>query len=77
MKSVPGNNRFQGMFRGGRREILLATPEESVFFHELSHAAHEKVLKARGHHERRAKRKIGNGGRIERRGSLPVVREIR
>ena len=48
VKSVPGNNRFQGMFRGGRREILLATPEESVFFHELSHAAHEKVLKARG-----------------------------
>jgi hypothetical protein len=26
-----------------RKEIAVATPEESVLFHELSHAAHEKV----------------------------------
>ena len=48
VKSVPGNDRFYGMFRPGRREILLATSEEKVFFHELSHAAHEKVLQSRG-----------------------------
>jgi len=27
----------------GRKEIALATVEEGVFFHELAHAAHEKV----------------------------------
>ena len=27
-----------------RREIGLATEEESVFFHELAHAAHQRIL---------------------------------
>jgi len=46
---------FQGGYYGsfspeqrGSNEIRLATPEEKTFFHELSHAAHEKVLKTRG-----------------------------
>ena len=45
VKTIPGNYRYQGYFSPGRREIALATPEESVFFHELAHAGHEKVKK--------------------------------
>jgi hypothetical protein len=33
-----------GYFSPGRKEIVLATHNEQVFFHELAHAAHEKVL---------------------------------
>ncbi|MGV8058594.1 MAG: antirestriction protein [Smithellaceae bacterium] len=33
-----------GSHRSTTKEILLATPEELVFFHELSHAAHERVI---------------------------------
>ena len=43
VKAIPGNYRFYGYYMPGRNEIALATPEESVFFHELAHAAHEKV----------------------------------
>lgn len=43
VKAVPGNYRYYGYFSSQRKEIALATREESVFFHELSHAAHEKV----------------------------------
>ena len=43
VKAVPGNYRYYGYYQPGRNEIALATPEESVFFHELAHAAHEKV----------------------------------
>jgi hypothetical protein len=32
-----------GYFSPGRKEIVLATHDEQVFFHELAHAAHEKV----------------------------------
>ena len=32
-----------GSYSPGRKEITLATHDESVFFHELAHAAHEKV----------------------------------
>ena len=32
-----------GYFSPGRKEIVLATHEEGVFFHELAHAAHEKA----------------------------------
>ena len=49
VKAVGFTGMYLGMFRGwGRDEILLAGPEEKVFFHELSHAAHEKVLRERG-----------------------------
>ena len=43
VKAIPGNYRYHGYYSSQRKEIALATPEESVFFHELSHAAHEKV----------------------------------
>jgi len=32
-----------GFYSPGRREIGLATHDEAVFFHELAHAAHERV----------------------------------
>jgi len=51
VKAVPENARYLGQFspaQWGAGEIRLATPEEKVFFHELSHAAHERVLRARG-----------------------------
>lgn len=40
VKAIPGNYKYYGYFSAGRKEIALATREESVFFHELSHAAH-------------------------------------
>jgi antirestriction factor ArdC-like protein len=43
VKAIPGNFRYFGYYCGDRKEIALATQEEKVFFHELSHAAHEKV----------------------------------
>ena len=43
VKAVPGNYRYLGCYSSARREINLATPEEKVFFHELAHAAHEKL----------------------------------
>ncbi len=33
-----------GYFSQDRKEIALATKEESVFFHELAHAAHQRLL---------------------------------
>ena len=32
-----------GYFSPGRKEIVLATQDENVFFHELAHAAHQRV----------------------------------
>ena len=43
VKAIPGNYRYRGYYSFEAREIALATPEEKVFFHELSHAAHEKI----------------------------------
>jgi len=42
IKAILGNYRYYGYYIPGRNEIALATPEESIFFHELAHAAHEK-----------------------------------
>lgn len=42
--AVPGPWRFDGCFLEKRNWIVLATPEETVFFHELSHAAHARLL---------------------------------
>jgi hypothetical protein len=39
VKAVPGNLRYYGYFSPDRQEIALATKDELVFFHELSHAA--------------------------------------
>jgi antirestriction protein ArdC len=44
VKTIPGNCRYYGYYMSGRKEIALATAEESVFFHELAQAAHEKIL---------------------------------
>lgn len=44
VKAIPGNYRYLGYFCPGRQEIALASKEESVFFHELAHAAHHKIL---------------------------------
>jgi hypothetical protein len=43
VKAVPGNFRYYGYYSGGKREIALASPEECVFFHELSHAGHDRI----------------------------------
>ncbi|MCJ7685209.1 MAG: antirestriction protein, partial [Desulfobacteraceae bacterium] len=43
VRAIPGNYRYYGYYSMERKEISLATPEEKVFFHELSHVAHEKV----------------------------------
>lgn len=42
VKAVPGNAMFYGRY--WKKEIALATSEEKVFFHELSHHAHSLVL---------------------------------
>ncbi len=44
VKAIPGNYRYYGTYSQKRGEISLATQEECVFFHELSHAAHKQVL---------------------------------
>lgn len=44
VKAIPGNYKYHGYYSPGRSEIAVATPEESVFFHELSHCAHRKVI---------------------------------
>ena len=43
VKTIPGNYRYHGYYSSGTKEIALATPEEKTFFHELSHAAHDKI----------------------------------
>ncbi|MCP3893919.1 MAG: antirestriction protein, partial [Bacteroides sp.] len=42
--NAPGNEFYLGYYQQDREVIALATPSESVFFHELAHAAHKKVL---------------------------------
>jgi len=36
---------YFGYYAPGRKEIHLATQEQKVFFHELAHAAHDKLQK--------------------------------
>jgi len=43
VKAIPGNYRYRGYYSSELKEIALATPEEKTFFHELSHAAQEKI----------------------------------
>lgn len=43
VKCIPGNYSYYGFYSPAKSQIALATPEEKVFFHELSHVAHEKV----------------------------------
>ncbi|MDQ1251059.1 MAG: hypothetical protein QG646_128 [Euryarchaeota archaeon] len=44
VKAIPGNYSYYGYYSDSRKEIALATEDEAVFFHELSHAAHGRVL---------------------------------
>ena len=43
IKTIPGNYCYHGYYSDKRKEIALATKDEVVFFHELSHAAHAKI----------------------------------
>ena len=36
-------SRYYGYYQGGSKRIVLATHESKVFFHELAHAAHERI----------------------------------
>lgn len=38
----------RGFYQPGRDRIVLMSHDQSVFFHELAHAAHRRVLEARG-----------------------------
>ncbi len=44
VKAIPGNYFYIGCFSQEQKEIALATKEESIFFHELAHAAHQRIL---------------------------------
>ena len=44
VKSIPGNQNYYGYFSHHRNEIGLASKEETVFFHELAHAAHKRLV---------------------------------
>jgi hypothetical protein len=44
VKAVPGNYQYHGYFSQEKREIGLASKDEAVFFHELSHAAHTRLV---------------------------------
>jgi antirestriction protein ArdC len=44
VKAIPGNYLYTGCFSQERKEIALATKEETIFFHELAHAAHQRIL---------------------------------
>jgi antirestriction protein ArdC len=44
VKAIPGNYRHFGYFSQERKEIALASKEESVFFHELAHAGHQRIV---------------------------------
>lgn len=44
VKAVPGNFDHYGYYSPDKKVIALATPEESTFYHELCHVAHEKII---------------------------------
>jgi hypothetical protein len=43
IEAMPGNNGYYGYYAPGSNRISMATTEETVFFHELAHAAHHRV----------------------------------
>ena len=45
---VPYHGGWYGHYNPSRQQIVLATHEESTFFHELAHAAHGRFKKLRG-----------------------------
>jgi antirestriction protein ArdC len=44
VKAIPGNYRYTGYFSQDRKEIALASKDETIFFHELAHAAHQRII---------------------------------
>lgn len=46
VRVVPGNYRYYGCYNQTKKEILLASPDESVLFHELAHHA-DKLIKGK------------------------------
>jgi len=44
VSTVMSNRQFLGVYLPEAKEIVIATPEEIVFFHELSHAAYELCI---------------------------------
>jgi len=43
VRAIPGNFVYYGYYSQKRNEIALATAEETTFFHELSHATHDRL----------------------------------
>jgi antirestriction protein ArdC len=48
VRYAAGNIGARGYYSPGREEIVLLSHDERTFFHELAHAAHQRVLEARG-----------------------------
>lgn len=44
VRTIPGNYSYRGYYSSKTNEIALATEEECIFLHELSHAGHDQVL---------------------------------
>jgi len=44
----PFAGRFRGYYQPGEERIMLCSHDERTFLHELAHAAHKRVLAARG-----------------------------
>ena len=44
IKAIPGNYRYYGYYSSQKKEIVLASPAEKVFFHELAHAGHDRLM---------------------------------
>lgn len=44
VRAVSGNYNHYGYYSPEKKMIALATPEESTFYHELCHVAHEKII---------------------------------
>jgi hypothetical protein len=44
VKGMRINSFFLGIYSRKNQEIILATAEESIFFHELAHAAHARLM---------------------------------
>ena len=51
VKAIPGNYNYYGYFSNDKKEIAMATEEESVFFHELAHAAHARIKNRDGNQQ--------------------------
>ncbi len=46
VKAIPGNYRYYGYYSQEKKEICLASPDESVLFHELAHHA-DRLIKGK------------------------------